>query len=337
MEKTILVIDDSLSTLKVTEAALEKYYMVYTMESGKRAIRFLDKVRPDLILLDINMPEMDGFEVFDYLKSSEKYRDIPVIFFTGTPNNELESWALTVGAVDFITKPFSEMVLLNRIGIHLEMSEIIRERTAQLTRSKHDIIFVLADVVENRDEDTGDHLGRTSRHVKLLIEQMQKQKIYYDIVKDWDADTMAECSLLHDAGKINTPDEILKKPGKLTPDEFTVMKLHTTAGKKIIEKIINRSGENKFLSNAIHFALYHHERWDGTGYPYGLAGEDIPLQGRIMAIIDVYDALTSKRVYKDAFSAHEAVNIILEQKGKQFDPLIVDAFLVMLRESSLNA
>jgi putative two-component system response regulator len=239
-------------------------------------------------------------------------------------DEKIEIKALQMGIVDFITKPFSTPVLLNRIRLHLDMSGVIRERTIELNRAKQDIIFVLADVVENRDESTGDHLGRTSRLVKLLLETMRQQNIYLDLIKDWDDYLIAECSLMHDVGKISTPDAILRKPGKLTAKEFEIMKHHTVAGERLLNKVIERSGENVFLRHSKIFAISHHERWNGTGYPYNLKGDAIPLQGRIMAIVDVYDALISERIYKKAFTEDETLALILEEKGKHFDPLLVD-------------
>lgn len=327
MEKTIFVVDDSLSNLSVAEEALEDHYNVITISSGAKTISLLEKIKPNLILLDIEMPEMDGFDVLHSLKNDEKTKDIPVIFLTSIMDAKVETKALEMGVVDFILKPFSTPVLLNRIRLHIDISGIIQERTAQLRQAKRDIVFVLADVVENRDETTGNHLESTAKAVKLLIERMQEKQVYYDEVKEWDPDEMADCSLLHDVGKINTPDAILSKPGKLTDEEFEIMKHHALAGKEIIKKAIERSGENEFLYNAKMFATYHHERWNGTGYPYGLKGEQIPLQGRIMAIADVYDALISERPYKKAFPVEQAVEIIISEKGKHFDPKITEIFL----------
>jgi len=324
MSKIIFVVDDSLTNLSAAEAALEDDYTVMTLPSGEKAISLLDKVKPDLILLDIEMPEMNGFDVLSYIKYNEKFRDIPVIFLTAMLDEQIEIKALQMGIVDFITKPFSTPVLLNRIRLHLDMSGVIRERTMELNRAKQDVIFVLADVVENRDESTGDHLGRTSRLVRTLIETMKQQNIYLDLIKDWDDYLISECSLMHDVGKISTPDAILRKPGKLTPEEFEIMKYHTVAGERLLNKVIERSGENVFLQHSKIFAISHHERWNGTGYPYGLKGDEIPLQGRIMAIVDVYDALISKRVYKKAFTEDETLQLILNEKGKHFDPLLVD-------------
>jgi len=324
--KTVFVVDDSLSNLAIVADALNPFYTVVTVPSGAKAIALLEKVQPDMILLDIEMPEMDGFEVLQILKSSNKHRHIPVIFLTAKIDFQSEVKGLEMGVVDFISKPFNPAILLNRVRNHIHISSLVIKRTTQLHNARQDVIFVQADIVENRDESTGDHLGRTSRLVKMLLERMLQQRVYYDQIKNWDFDLMAECSLLHDVGKICTPDSILKKPGKLTPEEFEIMKNHALEGKNIIERIIARSGENVFLRNARIFAMSHHERWNGNGYPYGLSGESIPLQGRIMAIVDVFDALMSQRTYKPAFSPEETLAIIKKERGQHFDPAIVDVF-----------
>jgi len=325
-KKTVFIVDDSVTNLAMASDALKSTYTVRTIPSGKKTLDLLEKIKPDIFLLDIEMPDMNGFEVLRYLKNDERFSDIPVIFLTAKTDFDTEIQALELGVVDFIGKPFNPAVLFNRVKHHIDIDSLVRERTFQLQRARQDIIFVLTDMVENRDESTGNHLGRTNRLVKMLLEEMLARRIYYDQISGWDFDLIAECSLMHDVGKIATPDAILKKPGKLTSDEWVIMKEHTTSGEKIINKIIERSGENTFLRNSKIFAISHHERWDGSGYPYGLSGEAIPLQGRLMAIADVYDALMSKRVYKDAFSADEALKIILNEQGKHFDPLIVDTF-----------
>jgi len=324
MTKKVFVIDDNVSNLTMAKDALKSYYTVMTFSSSKMAIAPLSKIKPDIILLDIEMPEMDGFEMLQYLKSDESFREIPIIFLTSRADHKTEIDALKMGVVDFITKPFNPAILLNRVKHHVDINGLIQERAALLFRAQHDLIFVMADMVENRDESTGDHLGRTSRLIKTLLDAMLEKRLYYDRIKDWDFNLLAECSVLHDVGKINTPDYILKKPGKLTDEEYNMMKEHVMAGVNIINKVVERSGENIFLHHSRIFAMSHHEKWNGTGYPQGLSGDDIPLQGRIMAIADVYDALISERVYKKAFTIEETMNIITSEKGKHFDPNIVD-------------
>jgi len=324
--KTIFSVDDNDTNLIKIEDALGDYYNVITLSSGASMFKLIDKIMPDLILLDIRMPEMDGFEAMEKLKARREYQNIPVIFLTATNDVDVETQGFKLGAVDFINKPFSDAVLLNRVELHLNLNGLIRERTAQLERAYHSLIFVLSDLVENRDENTGGHIERTVEYIRLLVYEMLDKKIYYDELSQWDMEVVPPCAMLHDIGKINVSDVILNKPDKLTIGEYDVMKTHVMMGTNIIDKVIERTGEDMFLKTAKLFAEYHHENWDGTGYPHGLKGVDIPIHGRVMAIADVYDALVTERPYKEAFPHEEAVNIIMGESGKRFDPLMVNAF-----------
>jgi len=324
--KTIFVVDDSDTNLSMAESALENQYRVLTMPSADRMFAFLEKVTPDLILLDIEMPGMDGFDTLRRLKSESAWANIPVMFLTGRTDTDVEVHGFEIGAIDFVTKPFSEPVLLNRIRTHLEIDEIIRERTAQLNRLQNSIVSVLANIVEHRDKGTGGHIERTSAYIKILIDEMRKRGVYADEISSWDTDKIISSARMHDLGKISITDIIVNKPGKLTDDEYEIMKTHAIEGERIIDEIIARTGEGEFLRNARLFAGCHHERWDGKGYPHRLKGEEIPLQGRIMAIVDVYDALVSERPYKRAFSDEEAVQIIMQNAGSHYDPLITRVF-----------
>jgi putative two-component system response regulator len=293
----------------------------------------LENITPDLILLDIEMPEMDGFEALKILKASERFANIPVIFLTGRNDAATEGRGFELGAVDFITKPFAPIVLLNRIKNHLDIDELIRERTAMLEQRteklqllKNSIVGVLADMVELRDSTTGRHIERTTKYIKILLEAMLERGVYHDEISQWDLEVVISSARLHDVGKIAIPDYLLNKRGSLTRDEFEIMKTHAAEGERIIDKIIIQSGEEEFLHNAKLFAGYHHERWDGMGYPRGLKGLEIPLQGRIMAMADVYDALVSDRPYKSAFTDMEVLDIIMVNNDKYFDPAIVEVF-----------
>jgi putative two-component system response regulator len=217
-------------------------------------------------------------------------------------------------------------VLINRIKTHLDIDEIIRERTAKLHGLQNSIVAVLADMVETRDKGTGGHIERTSVYIKILIKEMKERGLYTDEMRGWDVDKIISSARMHDLGKISITDIIVNKPGKLTDDEYEVMKGHAREGERIIDEIISRTGEGDFLLNAKLFAGTHHERWDGKGYPRGLKETEIPLQGRIMAIVDVYDALVSERPYKKAFSEEEAINIIMQNSGTHFDPKIAELF-----------
>jgi len=286
---------------------------------------------PDLILLDIIMPEMDGYEVIAALQASEKAREIPVIFITGLDNAEAEGKGLGLGAVDYIAKPFNEEITKLRVRNHLNLINNIRtlqERTERLLRLQSSMASVLASMVENRDKLTGIHIEQTAVFIKILLDAMVRHEVYTDQISGWDVDVMVSSSRLHDIGKIAVSDLILNKPGKLTAIEYEKMKSHAIEGERIVDDIIAESGEDEtFLQNARIFAGSHHERWDGSGYPRGLIGTDIPLQGRILAIADVYDALVSDRPYKQAFTHERAVEIILEGRDHHYDPLIVDVFL----------
>jgi putative two-component system response regulator len=325
--KTIFVVDDSDVNLSMAEDALEKKYQVMTLPSAPKMFALLEKIIPDLILLDVDMPDMNGFEALLCLKSSPSHKDIPVIFLTGYTDNEIEAQGLELGAVDFITKPFSTPVLLNRIKTYLDIDELIRERTAQIRRLQNGIVTVLADVVEERDEKTGGHNDRTAMYVRILLKAMEERDVYTDEMREWDAEMVISSARLHDVGKVHIFDMVLNKQGKLDSEEYDKMKLHTTEGARIIDRMIKQTGEEEFLNNAKLFAEYHHECWDGTGYPHGLSGTEIPLQGRIMAIADVYDALVSLRPYKEAFTNEEAIRIITTMAGRHFDPKIVEVFL----------
>ena len=327
MKKTIFIVDDNDTNLSVAKETLKEYYRVMTLPSAAKMFSMMEKVKPDLILLDIEMPEMDGFEALSFLKKNKSHAEIPVIFLTNMSDTDTEVRGFQLGVVDFISKPFSVPVLLNRIKTHLNIDEIIRERTSRLENLKNGIVFVLADMVENRDDNTGGHIERTTAYIEILIQAMIDNNVYFDEVLNMDLESLITSARLHDVGKITIPDAILNKPDKLTDEEFDIMKAHTKEGERIIIQIAEKAGyDEEFLKNAKLFAGYHHERWDGNGYPYGLKGTDIPLQGRIMAFVDVYDALTSERAYKKPFSHEKAVEIIMENSGKQFDPNIADVF-----------
>ena len=324
--KTIFIVDDSDTNLSMAEAALENQYRIMTMPSAEKMFALLEKVTPDMILLDIEMPQMDGFEAIKRIKSMNTLLSLPVMFLTGRNDPSIEALGFELGAVDFVTKPFSAPVLLNRIKTHLDIDEIIRERTAQFNRLQNSIVSVLANIVENRDKGTGGHIERTSAFIKILIDGMKEYGVYTDEINNWDTEKIISSARMHDLGKISITDIIVNKPGRLTDDEYEIMKTHAQEGERIIDEIIASTGEGEFLYNARLFAGSHHERWDGKGYPNRLKGNEIPLQGRIMAIVDVYDALVSERPYKKALSAEEAVDIIMKNAGTHYDPLIADVF-----------
>ena len=336
--KEIFVVDDNITNLAVAKNVLTDLYKVRTIPSAAKMFDILDKVKPDLILLDIEMPDMNGFEALSILKKSKKTANIPVIFLTGSNDNNEEARGFEMGAVDFINKPFSEPVLQNRIKTHLDIDAIIKERSAKLHQQsmrlqnlQDAIIYTLAEMVEKRDKNTGGHIERTTSYITIMIEEMLANGPYNNELREADIDRLISSARLHDIGKIAISDTVLNKPDKLTDEEMEIMKTHCEEGVAIIDNIIFRTekegGDEKFLNNARLIISSHHERWDGKGYPKGLAGENIPIQGRIMAIVDVYDALVSVRAYKKAFPPGEAVKIIMEGTGSKFDPKIVEVFL----------
>ena len=331
MQKTIFVVDDNDTNLQAAKEALKGYYRVMTLPSAARMFAMMEKLEPDLILLDIEMPEMDGFEALSRLK--EIGYIVPVVFLTSLNDADIEVKGFQLGVVDFVTKPFSAPVLINRIKTHLDIDELIRERTAQLHEKaiqlenlQSAIIFGFADLVEGRDESTGGHIERTSKYIQILLDAMIERGVYESEIKELNRYSFVSSARLHDVGKIVISDVILNKPGKLTDEEFEIMKSHAIEGEHAIDSIASRTDDVDFLQNAKLFAGSHHERWDGRGYPRGLKGTEIPIHGRIMAIVDVYDALVSERPYKKPFDPDEAIKLIVENSGTQFDPLIADVF-----------
>jgi len=340
-QKKIFLVDDSATNLTIGKNALIGKYNVFTIPSGEKLLNMLEKITPDLILLDVEMPEMDGYEAIKRVKSNSRTANIPVIFLTAKtePANELEG--LSLGAIDYITKPFSPPLLLKRIEVHLlveeqknelknyndNLMEMVRKKTETVLNLQNAILKTVAEMVECRDDITGEHIERTQAYLQTLLEKIVEEGLYKDYVSSWDMNVFVQSSQLHDVGKIAIKDSILQKPGKLTTEEFEEMKTHTVFGEMIVNKISKSAVEDTFLRHAKIFAISHHEKWNGTGYPIGLAGEDIPLEGRLMAIADVYDALVSERAYKKPFSHEKAVEIIIEGKGTHFDPTLVDVFL----------
>ena len=327
MPKNIFVVDDNAVNLAVAKEALKERYRVRTLPSAAKMFEMIDKISPDLILLDIEMPEMDGFEALAVLKSKEYTSTIPVIFLTSLTDENVEAKGFEMGVIDFINKPFSVPVLLNRIKTHLGIDEIIKERTARLQNLQNALIFTLADMVESRDKGTGGHIERTTTYTQILVEEMEKQGVYTDELKCIDIESLVSSARLHDLGKVSVADAVLNKPGKLTNDEFAAMQTHCEAGEKIIDNIMTRSEDVELLLNAKLIAGSHHERWDGRGYPRGLKGTEIPIQGRIAAVVDVFDALVSVRPYKKAYTCEESIEIIKDNAGSQFDPKIVEVLI----------
>jgi putative two-component system response regulator len=311
----------------VARNALEKNYRALTIPSASKMFKLAERIMPDLILLDIEMPDIDGFTAMERLNADPKLASIPVIFLTSRQDVDTEIKSIELGAVDLINKPFSEQVLLKRIEMHLETDELIKQSQASLRNIQNAMISVIAELVENRDKVTGGHIERTQCYLDILIKELLRTGIYAETIANWNMTLLLPSAQLHDVGKITISDLVLNNPGKLTDEEFEVIKQHAAEGERIIDEIMDKTDDDGFLHHAKMFAAYHHEKWNGTGYPYKLSGMDIPLEGRIMAIADVYDALVSERPYKKAFSHEKAVEIITHDSGTHFDPKLVEAFI----------
>lgn len=327
MEKTILIVDDIAENLDVLNGILSTNYRVRATINGEMALKIASSNNPpDLILMDIMMPGMDGYEVCRRLKSELKTKDIPVIFVTAKGEEEDESLGFKTGAVDYITKPVSPALVLARVNTHLSLydqsrllNQLVKDRTAELESTRTHIISCLGKAAEYKDNETGMHVIRMSYFSRLIA-------LSYG-VEDSVADLIFQATPMHDVGKIGIPDSILLKPGRLNKDERIIMEKHPEYGVHILG-----NNDSVLMKEAKIVSLTHHEKWNGTGYPRGLRGDDIPLIGRIAAIADVFDALTSKRPYKEAWSNERAVNYIKNESGLHFDPKLVKSFINILPE-----
>lgn len=334
--KTILMIDDSRLNLASARDVLKDEYDLYEALSAKQGFEILDGISevPDLILLDIIMPEMDGYEMLTKLRKSRRLKNIPVIFLTGETDAGSEVKGFDLGAVDFITKPFVANVMKRRIKTQMELSAykhsleaLVDEKVAENEKLQDMLSVGFAELVESRDGVTGGHVKNTSIYFNAFIEVLRKLPKYKEQITDSYVKAAIRSAPLHDIGKIGIDDIVLRKPSALQKGELTYMKTHSDLGGATFRKIRKVFPESEFLEIAENMAMYHHERWDGTGYPCKLKGTDIPLSARIMSIVDVYDALTSKRPYKEPFSHEESMAIIAEGRETQFDPDLVDEFI----------
>lgn len=340
-EKTIMIVDDTEMNIVILVEALQDDYELIVAINGVEAIEILEEQKPDLILLDIMMPEMDGYEVLKNIKKNPDLEHIPVILLSAITDSDSKTKGFSLGAVDYVTKPFEIVEVKARVKTQLRIEEArlllesqnivleekVKERTKLIERTNSATIYCLAALAETRDPETGEHIKRTQEYIKELALELRKDEKYKAIFTDEYIELLYKSAPLHDIGKVGVKDSILLKPGKLTEEEFEEMKMHTIYGGESLNVGIKELGEESFLSLAKEIAVTHHEKWDGSGYPNGLVEEEIPISGRLMALSDVYDALISKRVYKGAFTHDQAKNIILEGKGKHFDPDIVDAFI----------
>ena len=338
----VLVVDDEPAVAEFVSHFLDSIgYGAICANRGEIALEMAKNYLPDAILLDLRMPGMSGFEVCRRIKADPVTSYLPVIVVTGLQDTQSNIEAIKAGADDYISKPFDQVLLHARLrnAIHAKrmheeliihrdlLEQKVLERTEQLLRTQRITIFSLAKLAESRDTETGEHLSRMQEYVKILIEWLMGKGVYKDCLDPTVADNIYYSSPLHDVGKVGIPDQVLLKPGKLTPEEFDIMKMHTLIGGATIEAADREAGGNSFLTIGKDIAYYHHEKWDGSGYPYGLTGYEIPLCARIVALADVYDALSSKRPYKTAWPHEKVREEILRGRGKHFDPVLVDAFL----------
>ncbi len=340
---TLLVVDDSPENLHLLNAMLTPQYHVLAARSGENALEIVSgPIRPDLVLLDVMMPVLDGYQVFERLRADPATRDIPVIFVTALDSPEAELRGLDAGAVDYITKPIMPPILLARVRTQLDLKrarDLLADHNTRLEAEveqrmqENEIIQeagirALAHLAETRDNETGYHILRTQAYVRELAMRLREHPRFADTLTHRYIELLHRSAPLHDIGKVGVPDSILRKPGPLTAEEWQVMKTHAVQGAHAIELAERDTGRKiEFLSLAKEIARWHHEKWDGSGYPDGLAGEAIPISARLMAVADVFDAIVSSRVYKPAMPFEVARDIIARERGRHFDPDVVDAFL----------
>jgi putative two-component system response regulator len=345
---TVLVVDDTPANLALVSGLLKDQCRVKIANSGEKALRLAaSDSPPDLILLDVMMPEMDGYEVCRRLKINPATRDIPIIFLTAKSEEGDEEKGFQLGAVDYITKPISPPILLARVKTHLALkatadflrdknkflTDEVEKRTREIVAIQDVTILTMAALAETRDSDTGNHIRRTQTYVRALAERLRTHPRFAAFLTDHVIEMLYKSAPLHDIGKVGIPDRILLKPGRFTPEEFEIMKTHPDLGRNAIEYAERQLGIRvDFLRFAKEIAHAHQEKWDGSGYPLGLSGDDIPISARLMALADVYDALISRRIYKDPMPHEQAVQIIREGSASHFDPDVVDAFLEISEE-----
>ncbi|MCI5587616.1 MAG: response regulator [Lachnospiraceae bacterium] len=337
--KTILVVDDDKMNLMTAKRILSKQYRVVTVNSGDMALTYLGRNIPDLILLDIKMPNMSGFDVMEKLREKDEWKNIPVIFLTADRDNETEIQCFEIGATDFIVKPFVPAIMMSRIQRTIELESYkkdlegaIKEQAAEILKKnikivkmQREVIVSMANLIESRDGSTGEHVKRTAIFVKLIAQNLMENHMFEDTLTQEYFENVCKAAPMHDIGKITVPDYILKSTGNLSEEEFERMKNHSVEGGKIIRETLGKIEDSKYIEIAADMATYHHEKWDGTGYPEGISGEDIPLCARIMAVADVFDALAFRRYYKEALSLDATFDIIEESSGTHFDPVVTDA------------
>jgi putative two-component system response regulator len=350
----ILVVDDNDLNRDMLSRRLEhEGYQPLVANDGYRALDMLEQHDFDLVLLDIMMPNLDGYQVLERIKSDGRLSKVPVIMITAVDEIDSTVKCIELGAEDYLPKPFNPVLLRARIGASLEkkrlhdmeqqyrsqieqhnvvLSDRVKEQVAEIASAQLGAIFAMSKLAESRDPETGEHLDRMREYCRVLANEMQKMPKYAQLIDTDFIENIYAASPLHDIGKVGVPDSILCKPGKLSEDEWTIMRTHPIVGAETLREVDRQHPGNAFVKTGIEIAEAHHEKWNGTGYPFGLEGGDIPLVARILALGDVYDALTSRRCYKKAFAPDEARRIINDDRGVHFDPDVVDAYLATEHE-----
>ena len=338
---TIILVDDDPISLDIGKVILEEKYNLHLLNSGEKLFQQIKKEKPDIILLDIAMPGMDGYQVLKQLKDNPETEDIQVMFLTSFKDQGSELEGLNLGAIDYITKPLSAPILLKRIENHLlinyqrkkieqynqNLQEMVDAQTREIKNLQGGIINIVSELVESRNDMHGGHIERITAYMKIMIDVILEQGLYPEETMNWNMDFIVHASQLHDVGKICIGEKIINKPGRLDAEEFDEIKKHPAYGLMMISKMEQVIGKHDFLLYASEIAEYHHERWDGAGYPAGLRGKNIPILGRIMALIDTFDALISVRPYKQPMSPKEAIEEIIRGKETAFDPVLVDILI----------
>ena len=340
LQANILVVDDVPANLNLLSGMLKQNgYRVRPVPSGKLALKAVEHELPDLILLDINMPGMDGFEVCQKLKEDVRFRDVPVIFISALSEALDKVKAFSTGGVDYVTKPFQFPEVEARVETHLKLrryqvnlEDLVKEKVNEISDAQISVIFALSRLAESRDKETGRHLERVQIYCKLLAEKLSREEKFAGVIDDAFIKNIFNASPLHDIGKVATPDHILLATRQLTPEEFEIMQNHTIAGAATLASVYQVYPKNTFINMGTLIARSHHEWWNGSGYPDGLKEAAIPLEARIMAIADVYDALLSKRCYKEPIPGEQCIEIIKNGSGIQFDPDVVSAFLTLTEQ-----
>ncbi len=345
----LLIVDDTQANLEVLLGILSAEYDVRVALDGEKALKLVGRIQPHLILLDVMMPVMDGYEVCRRIRAMEEMRDVPILFLTARTDDESETAGLSLGAVDYIIKPFNPEVIKFRIRNQLEfkqqrdqlkehrdhLAKLVDVRTRELRRTLQVMLASLGALAEYRDNETGGHIRRTQYLVRTLATTLSQKERWASLIDETMIEHLSTAAPLHDIGKVGIQDHILRKPGALTDEETLEMRKHSQLGYEVLKAATAELNNDPLVVIAADLARSHHEKWDGSGYPQGLSGLEIPLGGRLMAIADVYDALVSDRVYKKAMPHEQAVGIIRNGRGSHFDPDIVDAFLEI--ESTLPA